>query len=56
MSSEDGHADLATSALDPTGDVRAEIVLWDQERDWICTQDRPFTGGRVNKPSWQSRI
>ena len=30
--------------LDVTGDARDEIVLWDQNRVWIYTQDRPFKG------------
>ena len=25
-------------------------MLWDQERVWIYTQDRPFTGKRIYKP------
>jgi len=49
MFSDDGHPDLCTSALDLTGDSRDEIVLWDQDRVWIYTQDRPFTGDRVTE-------
>jgi len=33
-----------------TGDRRDEIVLWDQERVWIYTQDRPFQGQRIYAP------
>ncbi|MBK5290564.1 MAG: hypothetical protein JJE04_02585 [Acidobacteriia bacterium] len=46
----DGHPDLAYHVLDVTGDARDEIVLWDQERVWIYTQDRPFTGKRMYAP------
>ena len=35
---------------DLTGDARDEIVLWDQERVWIYTQDRPFSGERIYAP------
>ena len=41
---------LAANVLDLTGDARDEIVLWDQQRVWIYTQDRPFTGKRIYKP------
>jgi hypothetical protein len=46
----DGHPDLAAKVLDLTGDARDEIVLWDQKRVWIYTQDRPFTGKRIYAP------
>jgi rhamnogalacturonan endolyase len=46
----DGHPDLASAVRDLTGDQRDEIVLWDQQRVWIYTQDRPFSGGRVYAP------
>ena len=32
------------------GRPRDEIILWDQERVWIYTQDRPFTGKRIYAP------
>jgi len=38
---DDGHPDLAAAALDLTGDPRDEVLLWDPERVWIYTQDRP---------------
>ena len=41
MFPDDGHPDLAADVLDLTGDARDEIVLWDQDRVWIYTQDRP---------------
>ena len=50
MFPEDGHPELAANVLDCTGDARDEIVLWDQERVWIYTQDRPFTGKRIYAP------
>jgi hypothetical protein len=46
----DGHPDLAAAVVDVTGDQRDEIVLWDQQRVWIYTQDRPFAGGRIYAP------
>ncbi len=33
-----------------TGDQRGEIVLWDERRVWIYTQDRPFSGQRIYAP------
>ncbi len=50
MFPEDGHPDLASAVHDVTGDARDEIVLWDQSRVWIYTQDRPFTGARIYQP------
>jgi hypothetical protein len=51
MFPDDGHPDLAANALDLTGDQRDEIVLWDQNRVWIYTQDRPFEGRRIYAPA-----
>jgi rhamnogalacturonan endolyase len=51
MFPDDDHPDLAAHVLDLTGDARDEIVLWDQERVWIYTQDRPFTGPRIYAPA-----
>jgi hypothetical protein len=50
MFPDDGHPDLAANVLNVTGDARDEIVLWDQRRVWIYTQDRPFTGSRIYAP------
>jgi len=50
MFPDDGHPDLAAAVLDVTGDQRDEIILWDQSRVWIYTQDRPFTGDRIYAP------
>lgn len=47
---DDGHPDLTCNALNLTGDPRDEIVLWDQERVWIYTQDRPPTGNKIYAP------
>lgn len=46
----DGHPDLTCASLDLTGDPRDEIVVWDQSRVWIYTQDRPFVGGKIYAP------
>jgi hypothetical protein len=50
MFPDDGHPDLAFYVADVTGDSRDEVILWDQERVWIYTQDRPFTGQRIYAP------
>ena len=50
MFPDDGHPDLAAAVLDLTGDQRDEIVLWDEKRVWIYTQDRPFAGTRIYAP------
>jgi rhamnogalacturonan endolyase len=50
MFPDDGHPDLAAYVADLTGDQRDEIVLWDQERVWTYTQDRPFEGERIYSP------
>jgi hypothetical protein len=50
MFPDDGHPDLAANVIDVTGDQRDEIVLWDQERVWIYTQDRPFKGDKIYAP------
>ena len=50
MFPDDGHPDLASAVRDLTGDQRDEIVLWDQQRVWIYTQDRPFSGSRIYAP------
>ena len=51
MFPDDGHPDLAAAVRDLTGDRRDEIVLWDQTRVWIYTQDRPFSGSRMYAPT-----
>jgi hypothetical protein len=47
---DDGHPDLAANVIDITGDQRDEIVLWDERRVWVYTQDRPFTGKKIYAP------
>jgi hypothetical protein len=47
---DDGHPDLTSAVLDLTGDPRDEVVLWDQERVWVYTQDGPAPVGRVYAP------
>jgi hypothetical protein len=50
MLPDDGHPDLTTNVLNVTGDARDEIIVWDQNRVWIYTQDRPFDGKRIYAP------
>jgi hypothetical protein len=50
MFPDDGHPDLAAYVADVTGDQRDEVILWDQERVWIYTQDRPFAGKKIYAP------
>ncbi len=50
MFPDDGHPDLAAYVINLTGDARDEIVLWDQDRVWIYTQDRPFVGKKIYAP------
>jgi hypothetical protein len=50
MFPDDGHPDLTAVVADLTGDPRDEIILWDQERVWIYTQDGPFTGEKIYAP------
>jgi hypothetical protein len=46
----DGHPVLCGAVLNVTGDERDEIIVWDQNRMWIYTEDRPFTGKRIYAP------
>ena len=50
MFPDDGHPDLASMTADLTGDARDEIILWDQQRIWIYTQDTPFKGNKIYAP------
>ncbi len=50
MFPDDGHPDLTAYVANVTGDARDEVILWDQERVWIYTQDRPFLGKRLYAP------
>ncbi|TDF96273.1 hypothetical protein [Paenibacillus piri] len=47
---EDGHPDLCSEVLDVTGDGRDEILLWDAQRMYIYTQDRPAATDKVLVP------
>ncbi|UQZ82482.1 Rhamnogalacturonan exolyase YesX [Paenibacillus konkukensis] len=47
---EDGHPDLCAEVLDLTGDGRDEILLWDTQRMYIYTQDRPAAADPVVVP------
>lgn len=38
---DDGHPDLCAEVLNLVGDARDEIVLWDEKKMFIYTQDRP---------------
>ena len=46
----DGHPELCTEAFDITGDARDEVLLWDEKRMFIYTQDRPFCGDKIARP------
>ena len=50
MFPDDGHPDLASFALDLTGDGRDEVVTWDERSVWIYTQNRPFQGSKIYAP------
>jgi hypothetical protein len=50
MFPDDGHPDLAASVANLTDDARDEVILWDQERVWIYTQEQPFSGERIYAP------
>lgn len=47
---DDGHAELCAEALDLTGDCRDEIVLWDEYKMYIYTQDTAFEGDTIYCP------
>jgi hypothetical protein len=48
---DDGHPELAYHVANVTGDARDEVIVWDQQRVWIYTQDTPFTGARLYAPT-----
>jgi len=50
MFPDDGHPTLAAAVMDVTGDARDEVLLWDQGRVWIYTQDAPFKGEKIYAP------
>ena len=47
---DDGHPDMCCAVLDVSGDCRDEIVVWDQHRLWVYTQEDNPTGGRLYRP------
>lgn len=47
---DDGHPEMCAAVLNLTGDDRDEIILWDNERVAIYTQDRPFQGEKIYSP------
>ena len=56
MFPDDGHPDLAAYVANVTGDARDEMILWDQERVWIYTQDRPFHRGTAVRADAEPRL
>jgi rhamnogalacturonan endolyase len=36
--------------MDVTGYARDEVFVWDRDRVWIYTQDRPAPGGKAYAP------
>ncbi|MBD2843846.1 hypothetical protein IDH44_01465 [Paenibacillus sp. IB182496] len=47
---DDGHPEQCAEVIDLTGDGRDEIVLWDRQRLYIYTQDRPASADPVVVP------
>lgn len=47
---DDGHPDTCCEALNLTGDPRDELMVWDHQRLFIYSQDRPFRGERIYRP------
>jgi hypothetical protein len=47
---DDGHPELCAEVLDLTGDCRDEIVLWDEHKMYIYTQDNEFKGEKIYCP------
>jgi hypothetical protein len=50
MFPDDGHPDLCNAVLDITGDIRDEIVVWDDKEIWIYTQDNNPLFGKLYHP------
>lgn len=54
---KDGHPELCCEVIDLTGDPRDEIVVWDQKRMFIYTQDNQLEGEVYQPekyPRWNS--
>lgn len=47
---EDGHPGMCAEVIDLTGDCRDEIVLWDEKRMYIYTQDNEVQGHTIACP------
>ena len=47
---DDGHPEMCAMAVDMIGDERDEILLWDQEKMYIYTQDKDFKGDKIYSP------
>jgi hypothetical protein len=50
MFPDDGHPDMCNAVLDLTGDCRDEVVVWDQNRLWVYTQEDSPKPGRLYRP------
>ncbi len=47
---DDGHPTACCEAVNLVGDPRDELLVWDHQRIFIYTQDRPFEGERIYSP------
>jgi hypothetical protein len=47
---EDGHPNLCYHPLNVMGDIRDELLCWDEREMWIYTQSEPFRGDRIYAP------
>jgi len=47
---DDGHPDMCNAVLNITGDVRDEVVVWDEHELWIYTQDDSPLKGKLYNP------
>jgi len=47
----DGHPTHCAETVDLTGDARDETAVWDHERLWIYTRDRPGRSGDPGVPA-----
>lgn len=47
---DDGHPDMCNAVLDITGDVRDEVVVWNESELWVYTQDDSPKKGKLYNP------
>ena len=47
---DDGHPEMFNAALDVTGDVRDEVLVWDHNEIWVYTQDDSPRKGKLYEP------